>query len=1051
MRLLHDVDHEALEAITLGMGELMDAEAEGEDSESEAQSYNIETGYESEGSDDEDDPPPEMVDSDSDSDNEEDEDEKEGPITWIRDQFRAYTEGNFPPLEEHEEVAIRLLHLLKKKGASLKTYPELMSWHLKATGFMKEYEQLKHCDAYVSRHVMMKKLKERYNMGNKYPLTKKVKLPVSKTVVKLTLHDPCAVIQALLTDPRLQDDDYFFFNGNPLAPPPARPTNISHQKTADGYRKTYRAYGIDPRKREQLLPLVFYLDGSPVSHFHNMEVTPLKVSLGFFNIKTRTKEYAWRVAGYMEKVHQQGGRARELWTEGGHMEVEDGMVYDEGDSDAESLYGVGKEKKQDFHAMLAAFLEPFGPLFDRGFLWDQPYKGVLYRDIHYHLYISHVRCDNKEAEDICGKYGMRQGKAKQLCRTCHCLLKKADDHLHEVEYKTEPEVKKLVEKEDLKGLQDISQTYLWNAFWDLPFSKSSRRGIHGACPVDMLHTVELGIYKRVRDIFFDRIGKDSKPAKDINALSKEFSRCFARQSDGTIPKTTFSKGIQEGKFMGADYRAILLLILVMVHSEGGRTILKRSRTGNFKEEGQLDDWGMVVELLLLWGAFLRQEEMERKVVRQLGPKNRYMMYLLRLVTPRQKGMGLKLVKFHQILHTDGDIFEHGVPSEYDTHANESHHKPMKKAAKLTQMSHRTFNYQTATRMVDFETIEYALLEIERGLAAWKYYDGLKEEEPMVVEMEEILEEEGEEDQNNERRVGKMEVEVDRKEEESRKLSEGREAESEGGGGEKGGQVLHSEPMDAMMRVYTDEDSGEASFEMISRSKYNNKTKLNTQCVEFLLDLQDELDSACLLPDNYLKIFTRIKRGGQSWRGHPNYRGLGPWRDWAWVDFGQEGQLPCHIWCFVVIPEVKGKRLYFGGIRLQAGVYAVVECTRLVKERVIGRTEMSIIHPIEKLVGENEGEVLVNDDGTVKERKFYLADTDAFTGPCCVVPDIGGPINRYWVIEPRNLWGGYFEDWVCSEMDGDMIIKGDQAGEEEGEDSEIDHDADTDPEESGDEE
>ena len=132
----------------------------------------------------------------------------------------------------------------------------------------------------------------------------------------------------------------------------------------------------------------------------------------------------------------------------------------------------------------------------------------------------------------------------------------------------------------------------------------------------------------------------------------------------------------------------------------------------------------------------------------------------------------------------------------------------------------------------------------------------------------------------------------------------------------GGEVLHSEPMDAMMRVHTDEDSGEASFEMISRSKFNDKTTMNAQCVNFLLDLQDELDSACLLPDNHLKIFTRIKRGGQSWRGHPNYRGLGPWRDWARVDFGQrEGQLPCHIWCFVVIPEVKGKRMCHGGIRL----------------------------------------------------------------------------------------------------------------------------------------
>ena len=94
-----------------------------------------------------------------------------------------------------------------------------MEWHLKSSGKMEDYEQLKDCNAYVSQKVMMKKLKARYNMENKFAEQQKVKLPISGAVVKLTLHDPGPVIQALLTDPRINDADYFFFDDDPLAPP----------------------------------------------------------------------------------------------------------------------------------------------------------------------------------------------------------------------------------------------------------------------------------------------------------------------------------------------------------------------------------------------------------------------------------------------------------------------------------------------------------------------------------------------------------------------------------------------------------------------------------------------------------------------------------------------------------------------------------------------------------------------------------------------------------------------------------------------------------------
>ena len=97
-------------------------------------------------------------------------------------------------------------------------------------------------------------------------------------------------------------------------------------------------------------------------------------------------------------------------------------------------------------------------------------------------FIPYVKCDTKEAEDLCGKYGIRTGGVKCLCRYCDIPLNKGDRHLHECRYKTEPEIKKMVQENDLEGLKLLSQHHLWNAFWDLPFNAGNKRGIHGGMP-----------------------------------------------------------------------------------------------------------------------------------------------------------------------------------------------------------------------------------------------------------------------------------------------------------------------------------------------------------------------------------------------------------------------------------------------------------------------------------------------------------------------------------------------------------------------------------------
>ena len=492
------------------------------------------------------------------------------------------------------------------------------------------------------------------------------------------------------------------------------------------------------------------------------------------------------------------------------------------------------------------------------------------------------------------------------------------------------------------------------------------------------------------------MGEYSNLATAINSLAELYSTEFGRQSDRTMPATSFSKGIKVGKLMATEYRGVLLIMLAILRSTSGRVLIVGKKK-NFKTAEIIDDWILLVELMLQWEAYLNEKEMSKEHVIKLEKKHRYLMYIMKKVAKRTEGMGLNIMKFHAIIHAVGDIKLNGVPTEYDTAANESHHKPAKHAAKLTQMAANTFQFQTATRLVEFILVSLAMAEIENGPKLWEYLDEYEEADPVEADP-----------------VPEMEVPDPKEPTLGPKITTG---------GTK-------------IEVFEDK-KGIASFQMRTRSKFAKETRWNQELVDFLWALEVKVSER--LPNFSLPINTCHKRDDQIFRGHPNFRGRGPWKDWAWVNWGGEGRLPCHIWCFVTLNDLPtgGGRIDHGGIQLKNSVYAVVECTTLETDKVeLGRSDLMM--PIVK-----DG-VLFDDAGFVTKRTFFLADTQAFHGPCCVIPDIGGPKNRYFVVKPRSEWAGDFTQWLMDPHHLDQMdpIPSDEQDEEVNkDDEEVDEDFD----------
>jgi hypothetical protein len=291
-------------------------------------------------------------------------------------------------------------------------------------------------------------------------------------------------------------------------------------------------------------------------------------------------------------------------------EGETGEQQDADEEDNESEDGA--VHAQDFHTMLSTILESFVELQRTGFIWDLVYKGKLYKGIEFVPFVPFVKCDTEEADLLCGKYLVRNKNVKHICRYCHCPTEDADNPLAKYPLKTQPQIQKLVEKAKLAELQAISQQYIQNAWYDVQFHLANNCGIHGACPSEKLHAIQLGIFKYLRDIFFDRMGKTSELAETINGLAAMYGKLLSRQSERDLPNTNFAKGIRKGKLMARDYRGVLLIMAATLRSEKGRSLLlKRKSLGG---ENGLRNWSLLVELMLEWEAFLCQKRMLRKDV-----------------------------------------------------------------------------------------------------------------------------------------------------------------------------------------------------------------------------------------------------------------------------------------------------------------------------------------------------------------------------------------------------------------------------------------------------
>ena len=880
------------------------------------------------------------------------------------DKYIAKSQG-FAPFDGRLAHAIKLLHVLRKTKSSLGTYETVYRWHLETQKRIRPHETLANSPYFRSRQTIYRELRERYNREEGFGNITELVLPFSKQKARIVWNDAAKVIQSLLTDPRIMAEDYSFYGQNPFAPPPNDLNYIGDLNTGKCYIDTYKALITNP-ERQILVPTPLYIDGAATGQFVDLPITPVQISLGIHTRKARDKPYCWGTLGYIPDPSKVKSHGKRQLINSGH--VEGTIAYHEMLQNEGQVPNNDYNKAQDLHAILAVILESYRKIQEKGLMWDLVYNGKVYKDVELVFFVPFIKCDTQEADDLCGSYKSRGANVSQLCRYCECPTMESGDPLKRFPLKTKNKIQRLVNNREFGALKGLSQQYMENAFYPLRFGAHSEQHIHGATPLEMLHHLLLGTFSTVRDVFFTQIGETASLASDVNALAVQYGCHLNRQSDRSMPKTQFYGGIVRGKLTAKEYPGILLVIMCLLNSGQGQTLLKK-RT-HFRRYDVIPDWIVLIETLLQWEMWLKSEKMSLYHVHKSRKKHQYIMQLMLKVSRRTKGMGMNTTKFHGILHMTDDILAYGVPLEYDTGSKEQHHSVNKSAANLTQKNKSKFEEQVHCRREEVELLELALEEMD-GYALFDYYNA-----SFTMNSRQRANNQGE-------------------------ITSESDLEHEFMGNEKDDRVDG--------KCYGVKTMFNGVNIMYSRSKMGGQfpqVPCEQDYIDFLVGLQDLTELHC----GKLAIKSRYKRNGVLFRADFQFNGAF-WRDWVIVDWGKNfAQLPNKLWGFVDLKKLPpgNNGISYGGLdHVPPGVYAVVESSETCTQA--DRLSSELLTPITSEIG-------AMNRGYVTQMRYYLADVEAFVGPAVVVPDIGGPNNAYFWIKNRESWAKLFESWLSEPLE-----------------------------------
>jgi hypothetical protein len=568
--------------------------------------------------------------------------------------------------------SLKLVQLLLKKKMSLSNYKDFMTW---------KYNN-KHHSPYSMQRLIETSSQRVYGQSLAMKLKPKINhmiCPSGRRINLMTM-DLDASIYDMLSCPILTSiPNTIFEDGNEENPFHIKESNYyGDVHECEYYTETMKKLNIDTNT-DLLVPIQLYLDETNLDQYGNISLHPVVITLLIYNRSTRNLSMSWRTIAYLPNFDIMFQQCK---------------------------YTV-EEKVGDFHFCLRYILNGLEKLQNiDGMFWDfkfDKYPGKVYRR-KLKFPLATVLGDAKGLDLLCSRFGNRT-KTVCIARDCNVKTEESDDPHVRCTFHKQKDLESMTSQE----LQQLSFRKItpYNAFSKINMG-ANIYGINGCSPADPCHQFNKGPVERLPTIFISRL--TTKMGERLDAHVGALSTKFGNQSDRDYPNIKrFSKGIStEAKLRSDDNLGrVMIIYLVLVTRDFEKEIVgKKGRKPSKHEPAtvismrEYNSWVAIFEDTLILSSWVYLDKHPKEVFK--GGKNclvskrikKYMDLYLN-VANRKEGMGLKLLKFHQLLHYWWIVRMYGSLHNVDTARCESHHKKKKQIGSHTQQRVIVMDEQTA--------------------------------------------------------------------------------------------------------------------------------------------------------------------------------------------------------------------------------------------------------------------------------------------------------------------------------------------------------------------
>lgn len=558
-------------------------------------------------------------------------------------------------------------------------------------------------------------MKDMYNKVYSKEYTKYVKpkikmIPVDdEHCIQVTMFDFREVLVDLLSNEDLMNSNVlqFYDSNNPTLIHP-RDCNVGEIITSDVFFQAHER--LCRKKNDVLFPLVMYSDEINFDRLSKLKLDPLSVTFGRFPILLRNQSQAWRYFGFVESIKQNQT----------NLELD------------------AKIKMKIYHKCLKSIFKSLKDLQNEGGIpYDLKLKNGQVMRVNLIVYVQFIIGDTKGHDHLCGRMGSYHLSMKQMVRDCCVTPKDCDNLNHICKFRKIKDVLMFTKDEQYK---DISFHNVDNALYDLEFGDNIH-GIFGACVGEPLHMLEMQLIELITESFVDSLCASSQKMLQqsiINIVGQVETQSIKKDFN---PINAFREGLTQIKCLTGKERhgKLFIIFLTLLNSNCSQFIATKPpknghNSGKIFGINRITKWFELIEDTLILMQWLKKPEHNRKDLynpkwfQDIISKNKFkdeddlmcvgssaqqkiLAYLkkYKLLIDRNAN-GLKIPKFHLMLHLVRNICRHGSIPNYDGSRPESIAKDLAKSPGLrTQKQQKSITFQTAIRYHEDQTI----LEAER--------------------------------------------------------------------------------------------------------------------------------------------------------------------------------------------------------------------------------------------------------------------------------------------------------------------------------------------------